>query len=157
MSRRSRLSAFAEQIGFDVEAESDAVRAFRVPCLFACGVVGTCTIEASRDPATGKPDNRTGGDVHAVQITIDGEYDGRVYNADGTPIENYVGGDGKTWSNISIKRGARGRAEPDETAHDVLHRYAKHIVGAVVAAGYSDPAALAIPDPFHIPKEPLNN
>ena len=151
MSRRSRLSAFAEQVGFDVEAESDAVRAFRVPCLFACGVVGTCTIEASRDPATGKPDNRTGGDVHAVQITIDGEYDGRVYNADGTPIGNYVGGDGKTWSNISIKRGAQGRAEPDETAHDVLHRYAKHIVGAMVAAGYSDPAALAIPDPFHIP------
>ena len=151
MSRRSRLSAFAEQVGFDVEAESDAVRAFRVPCLFACGVVGTCTIEASRDPATGKPDNRTGGDVHAVQITIDGEYDGRVYNADGTPIGTYVGGDGKTWSNISIKRGAQGRAEPDETAHDVLHRYAKHIVGAMVAAGYSDPAALAIPDPFHIP------
>ncbi len=151
MSRRSRLSAFAEQVGFDVEAESDAVRAFRVPCLFACGVVGTCTIEASRDPATGKPDNRTGGDVHAVQITIDGEYDGRVYNADGTPIGNYVGGDGKTWSNISIKRGAQGRAEPDETAHDVLHRYAKHIVGAMVAAGYSDPAALAISDPFHIP------
>ena len=151
MSRRSRLSAFAEQVGFDVEAESDAVRAFRVPCLFACGVVGTCTIEASRDPATGKPDNRTGGDVHAVQITIDGEYDGQVYNADGTPIGNYVGGDGKTWSNISIKRGAQGRAEPDETAHDVLHRYAKHIVGAMVAAGYSDPAALAIPDPFHIP------
>ena len=85
------------------------------------------------------------------QITIDGEYDGRVYHADGTPIGNHVGGDGKTWSNISIKRGARGRPEPDETAHDLLHRYAKHIVGAVSAAGYSEPAALAIPDPFHIP------
>ena len=151
MSRRSRLSAFAEQVGFDVEAESDAVRAIRVPCLLAGGVVGTCTVEASCDPTTGKPDNRTGGDVHAVQITIDGEYDGRVYHADETPIGNYVGGDGKTWSNISIKKGAQGSPEADETAHDLLHRYAKHIIGAVSQAGYSEPAALAIPDPFHIP------
>ena len=151
MSRKSRLSAFAEQIGFEVQVESDAVRAVRVPCLFIGGVVGSCAIEASCDPATGKPDNRTGGDVHAVQITIDGEYDGLVYHADETPIGNCVGGDGKTWSNISIKRGARGRPEPDETVHDVLHRYAKHIVGAVVAAGYSNPAALAVPDPFHLP------
>ena len=67
------------------------------------------------------------------------------------PIGNHVGGDGKTWSNISIKRGARGRPEPDGTANDLLHRYAKHIVGAVSAAGYSEPAALATPDPFHIP------
>ena len=41
--------------------------------------------------------------------------------------------------------------EPDETAHDLLHRYAKQIVGAVAAAGYSEPAALAMPNPFHIP------
>ena len=74
-----------------------------------------------------------------------------MYHADGTAIGNQVGGDGKTWSNISIKRGARGSPEPDETAHDLLHRYAKHIVGAVAAAGYSEPAALAMPDPFHIP------
>ena len=151
MCRKSRLSAFAEQVGFDVEVESDAVRAARVPCLFTGGVVGTCTIEASCDPATGKPDNRTGGDVHAVQITIDGEYDGRIYHADETPIGNLVGGDGKTWSNISIKRGPQGRPEPDETAKDLVHRYAKQIVGAVVAAGYSNPAALSMPDPFHIP------
>ena len=102
-------------------------------------------------PASGKPDKRIGGDVHAVLITTDGEYDGRVYHADGTPIGNHVGGDGKIWSNISIKRGAQGRPEPDETAHDLLHRYAKHIVGAVSAAGSSKPAALAIPDPFKIP------
>ena len=151
MSPKDRLTAFAEQIGFEVESESGVVRAVRVPCLFVGRVPGTCIIETSCEPATGKPDNRIGGDVHAVQITIDGEYDGRVYHADGTPIGNHVGGDGKTWSNISIKRGARGRPEPDETAHDLLHRYAKHIVGAVSAAGYSEPAALAIPDPFHIP------
>ena len=151
MSPKDRLTAFAEQIGFEVESESGVVRAVRVPCLFVGRVPGTCIIETSCEPATGKPDNRIGGDVHAVQITIDGEYDGRVYHADGTPIGNHVGGDGKTWSNISIKTGARGRPEPDETAHDLLHRYAKHIVGAVSAAGYSEPAALAIPDPFHIP------
>ena len=151
MSPNDRLTAFGEQAGFGVEVESGVVRAVRVPCLFVGGVPGTCTVETSYDPATEKPDNRIGGDVHAVQITIDGQYDGRVYHADGTSIGNHVGGDGKTWSNISIKRGAQGRPEPDETAHDLLHRYAKHIVGAVSAAGYSEPAALAIPDPFHIP------
>ncbi len=149
MSRKDLLAGFAEQIGFEVE--SGVVRAVRVPCLFVGGVLGTCTIETSCDLATGKPDNRIGGDVHAVQITIDGQYDGRVYHADGTPIGNHVGGDGKTWSNISIKKGAQGRPELDETAHDLLHRYAKHIVSAVSAAGYTEPAALASPDPFHIP------
>ena len=151
MSPKDLLTAFGEQVGFDIKVGPDVVRAAGVPCLFVGGVPGTCTIETSYAPATGKPDNRIGGDVHAVQIRIDGEYDGRVYYADGTPIGNQVGGDGKTWSNISIKRGAQGRPEPDETAHDLLHRYAKHIVGAVSADGYSEPAALAMPDPFHIP------
>ena len=151
MSRKDRLTAFGAQAGFTVCVESGIVRAVRVPCLYMGGVPGTCNIETSYDPETGKPDNRVGGDVHAVRITTEGECDGRVYYADGTPIENYVGGDGKTWSNISIKRGAQGRPEPDETSHDLLHRYAKHIVGAVSAAGYSEPAALAMPDPFHIP------
>ena len=151
MSRKDRLTAFGEQAGFTVCVESGVVRAVRVPCLFMGGVPGTCKIETSYDPATGKPDNRIGGDVHAIQITTGREYDGRVYHADGTPIGNYVGGDGKTWSNISIKRGAQGRPEPDDTAYDLLHRYAKHIVGAVSSAGYSEPAALAMPDPFHIP------
>ena len=151
MSRKSRLSAFAEQVGFDVEVESDVVRAIRVPCLFVGGVPGTCTIETSYDPTTEKPDSRTGDAVHAVQIIINGEYDGRVYNADGTPIGNHVGGDNKTWSNISIKKGQQGSPEEDSTATDLIHRYAKHIVGALSAAGYFEPAALAIPDPFHIP------
>ena len=151
MSRKDLLTAFAEQIGFEVEEESGVVRAVRVPCLFVDWVLGTCTVETSYDPATGRPDNRIGGAVHAVKVTIDGEYNGRVYHADGTPIGNHVGGDGKTWSNISIKKGAPSRPEPDETAHDLLHRYAKHLVGAVSAAGYSEPAALAMPDPFHIP------
>ena len=109
MSRKDRLTAFAKQIGFEVEdhPESDpsVVRTLRVPCLFLGGVLGTCAIETSYDPATGKPDNRVGGDVHAVKVTIDAEHDGCVYYADGNPIGNHVGGDGKTWSNISIKRG----------------------------------------------------
>ena len=153
MSPKDRLTAFAEQIGFEVEVdvESAVVRAVRVPCLFVGRVPGTCAIETSYDSSTGKPDNRIGGDVHAVKVTINGEYDGRVYHADGSAIGNYVGGDGKTWSNISIKRGAQDRPEEDETAHNLLHRYVKHIVGAVSAAGYSEPAALTIPDPFHIP------
>ena len=151
MSRKDPLAGFADQIGFEVQSEHGIVRAIRVPCLFVGRVPGTCTIETSYDPTTGKPDNRIGGDVHAIRVTIDGEYDGRVYHADGSPIGNYVDGDGQTWSNVSIKRGAQGRPEPDETAHDLLHRYAKHIVGAVSAVGYTEPAALAVPDPFHIP------
>ena len=115
------------------------------------GVLGTCTIETSYDPATGKPDNRVGGDVHAVKVAIYAKYDGRVYHADGSPVGSLVGGDGETWSNISIKRGAPGRPEPDETAHDLLHRYAKHVVGAVAAAGHSEVVSHALPDPFHIP------
>ena len=85
MSPKDRLTAFGEQVGFEVESESDVVRAIRVPCLFEGGVLGTCIIETSFEPATEKPDNRIGGDVHAVKITIDGDYDGRAYHADGTP------------------------------------------------------------------------
>lgn len=151
MSPKSRLDAFAEQIRFDIEVESDVVRAVRVPCLFKGGVVGTCTIEASCDPVTGKPNNRTGGDVHAVKITIDGEYDGLVYNADGSPIGNYVGGDGRTWSNISIKKGWQGSPQKDATASDLVHRYTKHIVGAVWAVGRSETASPENANPFKIP------
>ena len=151
MSHKDLLTAFAKQVGFGVETDSGAVRAVRVPCIFKDKVLGTCAIETSCDPATGKPDGRIGGDVHAVQITTDGEYDGCVYNADETPIGNVIDGDGKTWSNISIKKGAPGSPEPDETAHDLLHRYAKHIVGAVSAAGYSETTSLSTQWPFNIP------
>ena len=151
MSRKDRLSAFGEQAGFTVRVESDVVRAIRVPCLLAGGVVGTCTIEKSYDPASGKPNDRIGGAVHAVRITADEEHDGRVYHADGNPIESYIDGDGKTWSNISIRKGSQGSPEEDESASDLIHRYAKQIVGAVSAAGYSETASLAKRGPFKIP------
>ena len=151
MSRKDRLTVFSEQARFGVEGDSDVVRAVRVPCLLADGVVGTCTIEKSCDPASGKPTNQTGGAVHAVRITADEEHDGRVYYADGTSIGNYLDGDGKTWSTISIRKGSQGSPEEDESARDLLHRYAKQIVGAVSAAGYSETASLAMPGPFKIP------
>ena len=151
MSRKDRLTVFGEQAGFDVRVESNVVRAVRVPCLLADGVIGTCTIETSYDPASGTPNNRIGGAVHAVRITADEEHDGRVYHADGTPIENYIDGDGKTWSTISIRKGSQGSPEEDESASDLIHRYAKQIVGAVSAAGYSETASLAIRGPFKIP------
>ncbi|MYF93048.1 MAG: hypothetical protein F4049_19630 [Gemmatimonadetes bacterium] len=151
MSRKDRLSAFAGQAGFTVRDESGVLRAVRVPCLLAGGVVGTCTIETSYNPASRKPDNQIGGDIHAVRITTDEERDGRVYQADGTPIGNYVAGDGKTWSNISIKKGWQGNPEEDATASDLIHRYAKHIVGAVSEAGYSETSFLAKLGPFKIP------
>ena len=151
MSRKDRLTAFGEQAGFSVRVESDVVQAVRVPCLLADGVVGTCTIEKSFDPASGNPTGGIGGAVHAVRITTDEEHDGRVYHADGTPIGNHIAGDGKIWSNISIHKGSQGSPEDDASANDVVHRYAKQIVGAVWAAGYSETASPAMPDPFKIP------
>ena len=151
MSPKDLLTAFGEQVGFVVKVETEVVRAIEVPCLLADGVVGTCTIETSCEPASGKPDRRIGGDVHAVRIIVDNERDGLVYNANGTPIGNQIDGDGKTWSNISIKKGSQGSPEEDGSANDLVHRYAKHIIGAVSAAGYSDTAFLTVPNPFKIP------
>lgn len=151
MSREDRLTAFGEQAGFTVIVESDVVRAVRVPCLLAGGVVGTCTIEKSYDAASGKPNERLGGAVHGVRVTADEEHDGRVYHADGTPIGNHIDGDGKTWSNISIKKGGQSSPEEDKSASGLIHRYAKQIVGAVSAAGYSETVSLATQGPFKIP------
>ena len=151
MSRKDRLTAFGEQAGFTVAVETDVVRAVGVPCLLADGVVDTCTIEKSYDPASGKPDDRIGGAAHGVRIEPDEAKDGCVYNADGTAIGNHIGGDGETWSNISIKKGGQGSPEEDGSASDLIHRYTKQIVGAVSAAGYSETASLAKRGPFKIP------
>ena len=55
---------------------------------------------------------------------------------------------GRTSPSTKVAREARRR---DGSASEVVHRYAKQVVGAVWAAGYSETAAHAIPDPFHIP------
>ncbi len=151
MFRKDRLAEFGEQVGFIVSTESDVVRAAGVPCLLKDGAVGTCTIETCYDPASGKPTARIGGADHAVRITTDAASDGLVYHADGTPIGNYIGGDGKSWSNISIKKGGQGSPEEDGSAGDLIHRYAKQIVGAVSAAGYYETAFLTTQSPFKIP------
>ena len=95
------------------------------------------------------PNDQIGGAIHAVRITTG--QDGRVYNADGTPIGNLINGDGKTWSDISIKKGGQNSPEDDRTANEVIHRYAKQIVGAVSAANESETAREATPSPFKIP------
>ncbi len=151
MSPKDRLTAFGEAVLFDVSLDTDVVRAVKVPCLLADGVVGTCTIEKSCDPDSGKPTEQIGGAVHAVRIVPDEAKDGCVYNADGTLIGSRIDGDGETWSNISIHKGSQSRPEKDESARDVVHRYAKQIVGAASAAGHVAPASPAIPDPFKIP------
>ena len=151
MSRKDRLSAFGEQAGFTVRVDSDVVQAIGVPCLLADGVVSTCTVEKSYDPATEKPTDRIGGALHAVRIITDEEHDGRVYHADGNPIQNCIDGDGKTWSTISIRKGSQGSPEEDESATDLINRYAKQIVGAVSASGYSETASLRTRNPFKIP------
>ena len=151
MSPKDRLTSFGAQVGFDVRVEPDVVWAIGVACLLAGGVSGACTIEKSRDPASGKPDSRIGDAVHAVRVTTDTEGDGRVYHANGSPLESYIGGDGKTWSNISIHKGSQDSPEEDESAGDVVYRYAKQIVGAAWAGGHPDTALPSIPDPFKIP------
>ena len=151
MCRKDRLSAFAEQAGFTVRVEPDVVVAEGVPCLFANRAVGSCTIEKSFDPASGQPNGRIGSAVHAVRITPSEAQDGCVYNADGTPIGSHVSGDGQTWSNISIRKGSQDSPEDDVSASDLIHRYAKQIVGAVSAAGYSETVSLGRRGPFKIP------
>ena len=151
MSRKDLLTAFGEQIGFIVATESDVVRAIGVPCLLQGGVVGTCIIEKSYDPLSGKPTQQIGGDVHAVRIITDAKHDGIVYHADGTPIGSTIDGDGGSWSNISLKKGSQGSPEEDESPSDLIHRYAKQIVGAVSEAGYSGTAFLTMPSQFKIP------
>ena len=123
----------------------------RVPCLLANEILGTCTIEKSFDPATDTPTDRIGGAVHAVHVIPDDTQDGRVYNADRSIIGNYIGGDGESWSNISVRMGTPDRPEADCSARDLIHRYAKQIVGAVYAAGHHEPNSLAIQDPFKFP------
>ena len=151
MSPKDRLTAFGAQAGFGITVESGVAQAVQVPCLLANGVVGTCTIEKSYDPASGKPTKQIGDAVHAVRITTSAEHDGRVYHADGNPIGHHIGGDGRTWSSISIGKGSQASPEKDESATDLIHRYAKQIVGAVSAAGYSETTSLAKPGPFKIP------
>jgi len=150
MSPEDRLTAFSEQVGFDVRIELDVVRATGVPCLLKGGVVGTCTIIKSYDSASGKPNSRIGGADHGVRIEPTEAIDGCVYNADSTPIGNHIDGDGKTWSNISIKKGSPVNPEEDESTSDLVHRYAKQIIGAVSAVGHFETAP-AMPYPFHIP------
>ena len=151
MSRKDRLTAFGDQVGFIVSMESDVVRAVGVPCLLRDGAVGTCTIEKSYDPATRKPTARIGDANHAVRIATDAENDGRVYHADGSPIGSQVGGDGKAWSNISVRKGSQSSPEEDGSASDVIHRYAKQIVGAISESRCSETALLTGPSPFNIP------
>ena len=151
MSRRNRLSAFADQEGFTVRVAEGVAAAKVVPCLLASGTVGFCTIEKSYDGASGKATNGIGGAVHGVRVTLDKKHDGRVYHANGEPIGNPIGGDGEMWSDISIKKGGQGSPEDDVSATDIVHRYAKQIVGAVSAAGYSETAFLAKRGPFKIP------
>ena len=142
-----RLDAFGKQVGFNVESGPDVVRAVGVPCLLQDGLVGSCVIEKFCDPSSGRPDNRISNATHAVRIRTDEAQDGRVYHADGEAVGNHLDGDGRTWSDISIKK----KGEDDKSAKDVVHRYAKQIVGAVAEAGYDAPAFRAAASPFKIP------
>lgn len=151
MCRKDRLLIFAAQAGFTVSVEADVIQAIGVPCLLRDRVVSTCTITKSYDPQSGKPNDHIGGAVHAVRITLDPAQDGRVYHADGKPIESYIAGDGKTWSNISIRKGSPNNPEDDVSAGEVIHRYAKQIAGAVAAAGCRDITAFSVENPFKIP------
>ena len=155
MSHKDELAQFAAQIGFRVEDVSttnpNILRVTGVPCLLRGQIASTCSIETSYNPATGQPDGRIGGDVHAVRITTNGDGDGRVYEANGSGIGNLLSGDGRTWSDISVKKGTAANPERDETPRDLLCRYAKRIVGATYAAGDCKPDAGDTQWPFKIP------
>ena len=151
MSRKDRLHTFAEQVGFTVETGSDVVVAKGVPCLLVNKKVSSCTIEKSFDPESGKPNERVGGAIHGVRITPTEAHDGRVYAADGTPVGNYIAGDGRRWSNISIRKGSEANPEDDESASGTVHRYAKQIIGSVSGAGCYETAFLGAQGPFNVP------
>ena len=151
MCRKDRLTAFAEQEGFAVREDSDVVIAEGVPCLVADGTVSACTIKKSFDPETGTPTSCIGGAVHVVHIIPDDKQDGCVYNPDRSKIGRYIDGDGKSWSNISIRKGTPNRPEADCSAKDLIYRYVKQFVGAVYAADHNEPKSLAIQHPFNFP------
>lgn len=151
MCRKDGLAAFAEQQGFTIRVHSDVIIVEGVPCLLADGTVSTCTIEKSFDPATDIPTDRIGSAVHAVRIMPNDTQDGCVYGADQSIIGNHIGGDGESWSIISIGKGTSDRPEADRSARDLIYRYVKQIVGAVYAAGHHVPNSLAIQHPFKFP------
>ena len=151
MSPKDRLTMFGADVGFTVSVKYDVIQAVGVPCLLKDGIVGTCTIEKSFDPTSGMPNQTIGNAVHAARITTDEKRDGRVYHANGTPIGNYIEGDGKTWSSVSIKKGSNENPEEDQSASDLIHRYAKQIVGAASAASHIETASLSTQGPFKIP------
>ena len=151
MSHKDRLSAFADQEGFTVRDADSVVAAVDVPCLLQSGAIGFCTIETSYDAANGMPTEDVGGAVHGVRVTLDQTSDGRVYHANGEPIGNHIGGDGERWCQVSIRRGGQGSPADDASARDLIHRYAKQILGSVAEAGYSETAPLARRGPFKIP------
>ena len=136
MSRRDRLLAFAKQVGFRVRWEADAVVLEDVPCLLADGQIGSCRIEKSCDPTNGAPTEAIGGATHGARVTVTNGRGDRVFHVDGEPIGNLIGGDGESWSDLSIKRSGANGPEGDVSASDVVHRYAKQIVGAVSAKGH---------------------
>lgn len=151
MSRRDRLSAFAQQVGFRVRRGADAIVLEDVPCLLADGGIGSCRIEKSYDSASGTPTDAIGGAPHGVRVTVTTGHGGQVFQADGAPIGNLIRGDGESWSDISIKRGSADSPEDDASASDVVHRYVKQIVGAVSAKGQQEDAFPVNRGPFKIP------
>ncbi len=151
MCHDDHLAAFARQVGFHVETTPHLIRVTEVPCLLSDGTVGSCSVEKSLDPVSGKPNGAIGGSTHVVRITTDRRGDGRVYYADGTALENWVGGDGRTWSDISILTTQPHGSGEEETARDLVHRYVKHIVAAVAASEHGEAVTFTESGPFKIP------
>ena len=149
-----RLFDFAKHQGFKILVDDGIIRAIGVPCLLSKGRVATCTIEKSFEPVTGKPTGQIGNAIHAVRIVphSDEDHDGNVYGADGKPMERRIGGDGRSWSEISIRKGGQDFPEDDASVQDLLYRYTKQFVGAVYAVN-SDGRADSTnwESPFNIP------
>ena len=151
MSRRNQLYAFAEQVGFIVRREADIIVLEAVPCVLADGGTGFCKIEKSFDPTNGTPTVAIGGAPHGVRVTITTGQGGRVFHANGEALGNPIENHGEFCWDISIKRGSAESPEDDLSAIDVVHRYAKQIVGAVSAKGMQGHSFPINQGPFKIP------
>ncbi len=74
-----------------------------------------------------------------------------MFHADGEPIGNLINTNDDSSFDISIRRGSDTDPDDDPSAFDVMHRYAKQIVGAVSARAALGGSCTVDLDPFNIP------
>ena len=153
MSHKDKLFDLAQQEGFRVTEGSDRIILEGVACLLNHQKIGLCTIEKSFNSVDKAPTSTIGGDIHAARIVFPPETTPCIYQADGHPLGNIINTapDSVSWIEISIKRGTAENPKNDPTVWHLVHRYAKHIIGAVKAHGQQKHRPAAPQEVFRIP------